>query len=227
VAIPSERALKSLFEAGLTNFLYLCSCVTYQDQSKRKETRMTLFYVCTNIQCGHTFQDPAVANTGVGVSMDTSSWSIKYSHYRNMSSLISYITNSLCKPSLLTDWRQSLSLKTIMGNQKGARGWRLSYLSQYGITRSRRAPNLIVHRQPNEQVFSRMFHKLLYYTIARSSGRSWPNKKSLIVNFISSWMSKESIELCTSQLHFATAPRTKSRTKRLGRVLQKWWLYHL
>jgi Transcription factor S-II (TFIIS) len=49
------------------------SCVTYQDQSKRKETRMTLFYVCTNTACGHTFQDPAVVNAGqTGMSMDTS-----------------------------------------------------------------------------------------------------------------------------------------------------------
>jgi len=48
-------------------------CVTYQDQSKRKETRMTLFYVCTNTACGHTFQDPAVVNAGqAGMSMDTS-----------------------------------------------------------------------------------------------------------------------------------------------------------
>ncbi|CCA73880.1 probable DNA-directed RNA polymerase II 14.5 kDa polypeptide [Serendipita indica DSM 11827] len=37
-------------------------CVTYQDQSKRKETRMTLFYVCTAPHCGYTFQDPALVN---------------------------------------------------------------------------------------------------------------------------------------------------------------------
>ncbi|KZT35187.1 hypothetical protein SISSUDRAFT_1009045 [Sistotremastrum suecicum HHB10207 ss-3] len=30
--------------------------VYFQDQSKRKHTRMILFYVCTN--CGHTFEDP-------------------------------------------------------------------------------------------------------------------------------------------------------------------------
>ncbi|KAG8759457.1 DNA-directed RNA polymerase II core subunit rpb9 [Ceratobasidium sp. 428] len=33
--------------------------VYYQDQSKRTETRMTLFYVCTN--CGHNFIDPKLA----------------------------------------------------------------------------------------------------------------------------------------------------------------------
>jgi len=31
-------------------------CVFYQDQSKRKETRMILFYVCC--KCGHNFMDP-------------------------------------------------------------------------------------------------------------------------------------------------------------------------
>ena len=31
------------------------SAVFYQDQSKRKETRMILFYVCT--RCNHNFQD--------------------------------------------------------------------------------------------------------------------------------------------------------------------------
>ncbi|QRV99126.1 transcription elongation factor S-II [Ceratobasidium sp. AG-Ba] len=34
--------------------------VFYQDQSKRTETRMTLFYVCTN--CGHNFIDPKLAD---------------------------------------------------------------------------------------------------------------------------------------------------------------------
>jgi len=32
--------------------------VFYQDQSKRKETRMILFYVCT--RCNHNFQDKLV-----------------------------------------------------------------------------------------------------------------------------------------------------------------------
>ncbi|KZO90155.1 hypothetical protein CALVIDRAFT_569314 [Calocera viscosa TUFC12733] len=32
--------------------------VTFQDQGKRKETRMTLFYVC--LQCGHAYVDPGV-----------------------------------------------------------------------------------------------------------------------------------------------------------------------
>ncbi|TFK28120.1 DNA-directed RNA polymerase II [Coprinopsis marcescibilis] len=32
--------------------------VFYQDQSKRKETRMILFYVCT--KCNHTFMDPSL-----------------------------------------------------------------------------------------------------------------------------------------------------------------------
>ena len=34
------------------------SAVYYQDQSKRKETRMILFYVCC--KCNHTFLDPAL-----------------------------------------------------------------------------------------------------------------------------------------------------------------------
>ncbi|PVF98376.1 hypothetical protein CPB86DRAFT_784820 [Serendipita vermifera] len=45
-------------------------CVTYQDQSKRKETRMTLFYVCTNLGCGYAFQDPALM-AKEGAQMDT------------------------------------------------------------------------------------------------------------------------------------------------------------
>lgn len=32
--------------------------VYFQDQSKRKETRMILFYVCT--RCNHSFTDPSV-----------------------------------------------------------------------------------------------------------------------------------------------------------------------
>ncbi|KZV82918.1 hypothetical protein EXIGLDRAFT_839746 [Exidia glandulosa HHB12029] len=32
--------------------------VFYQDQSKRNETRMTLFYACCS--CGHSFTDPAI-----------------------------------------------------------------------------------------------------------------------------------------------------------------------
>ncbi|PCH35776.1 hypothetical protein WOLCODRAFT_140073 [Wolfiporia cocos MD-104 SS10] len=33
--------------------------VLFQDQSKRKETRMILFFVCTN--CNHSYTDPIVA----------------------------------------------------------------------------------------------------------------------------------------------------------------------
>ncbi|KAG8925245.1 DNA-directed RNA polymerase II core subunit rpb9 [Tulasnella sp. 418] len=36
--------------------------VFYQDQSKRKETRMILFYVCT--QCNHLFMDPNLKHAG-------------------------------------------------------------------------------------------------------------------------------------------------------------------
>ena len=36
----------------------VCSSVYFQDQSKRRETRMTLFYVCTN--CSTPFVDSAV-----------------------------------------------------------------------------------------------------------------------------------------------------------------------
>ncbi|KAJ6551450.1 hypothetical protein B0H19DRAFT_1211177 [Mycena capillaripes] len=32
--------------------------VLYQDQSKRKETRMILFYVC--VKCNHSFTDPSL-----------------------------------------------------------------------------------------------------------------------------------------------------------------------
>jgi hypothetical protein len=38
--------------------LLVHSAVFYQDQSKRKETRMILFYVCT--RCNHNFQDKLV-----------------------------------------------------------------------------------------------------------------------------------------------------------------------
>ncbi|PIL28848.1 transcription factor [Ganoderma sinense ZZ0214-1] len=34
------------------------SAVFFQDQSKRKETRMILFYVCT--KCNHAFTDPSL-----------------------------------------------------------------------------------------------------------------------------------------------------------------------
>ncbi|KAJ6588047.1 hypothetical protein B0H19DRAFT_1097803 [Mycena capillaripes] len=35
--------------------------VLYQDQSKRKETRMILFYVC--VKCNHSFTDPSISET--------------------------------------------------------------------------------------------------------------------------------------------------------------------
>ncbi|KAJ7474832.1 hypothetical protein FB451DRAFT_276592 [Mycena latifolia] len=34
--------------------------VLYQDQSKRKETRMILFYVC--VKCNHSFTDPSLSS---------------------------------------------------------------------------------------------------------------------------------------------------------------------
>ena len=36
----------------------LSSAVFFQDQSKRKQTRMILFYVCT--KCDHAFTDPSL-----------------------------------------------------------------------------------------------------------------------------------------------------------------------
>ncbi|KDQ18331.1 hypothetical protein BOTBODRAFT_63340 [Botryobasidium botryosum FD-172 SS1] len=36
--------------------------VFYQDQSKRTETRMILFYVC--VKCGHSFLDPSLKRRG-------------------------------------------------------------------------------------------------------------------------------------------------------------------
>jgi hypothetical protein len=36
------------------------SAVLYQDQSKRKETRMILFYVC--VKCNHSFTDPSLSS---------------------------------------------------------------------------------------------------------------------------------------------------------------------
>lgn len=39
-------------------YLVCCSSVFYQDQSKRKETRMILFFVCT--KCNHSFTDPTL-----------------------------------------------------------------------------------------------------------------------------------------------------------------------
>ncbi|KAG8977443.1 DNA-directed RNA polymerase II core subunit rpb9 [Tulasnella sp. 425] len=38
--------------------------VFFQDQSKRKETRMILFYVCTDRTCGKVFFDPALKTAG-------------------------------------------------------------------------------------------------------------------------------------------------------------------
>jgi len=38
--------------------------VFYQDQSKRKETRMILFYVCTNPTCQHVFFDQQLKTVG-------------------------------------------------------------------------------------------------------------------------------------------------------------------
>lgn len=40
--------------------LFPFSVVLYQDQSKRKETRMILFFVCT--KCDHAFSDPSLDN---------------------------------------------------------------------------------------------------------------------------------------------------------------------
>lgn len=53
------RVRTSLIIYILTNrpvVVYVDSSVFFQDQSKRRETRMILFYVCTN--CNHAFTDP-------------------------------------------------------------------------------------------------------------------------------------------------------------------------
>ncbi|KAJ7145136.1 hypothetical protein C8R43DRAFT_551395 [Mycena crocata] len=42
--------------------------VLYQDQSKRKETRMILFYVC--VKCNHSFTDPSVSDARVVAAED-------------------------------------------------------------------------------------------------------------------------------------------------------------
>ncbi|KAJ7815044.1 hypothetical protein B0H14DRAFT_1413916 [Mycena olivaceomarginata] len=39
--------------------------VLYQDQSKRKETRMILFYVC--VKCNHSFTDPTLPSDSMRV----------------------------------------------------------------------------------------------------------------------------------------------------------------
>ena len=46
----------------ITHKIGICSCVFFQDQSKRKQTRMTLFFVCA--KCSYTFTDPAVDGQG-------------------------------------------------------------------------------------------------------------------------------------------------------------------
>ncbi|EPQ51866.1 hypothetical protein GLOTRDRAFT_80865 [Gloeophyllum trabeum ATCC 11539] len=43
--------------------------VFFQDQSKRKETRMILFFVCT--KCDHSFMDPSVSTESRPEDMDT------------------------------------------------------------------------------------------------------------------------------------------------------------
>ncbi|KAF5341993.1 hypothetical protein D9611_001533 [Ephemerocybe angulata] len=58
-----EYAYSSTPTAFLTGaypgyLLFFSSAVFYQDQSKRKETRMILFYVC--VKCNFTFLDPAL-----------------------------------------------------------------------------------------------------------------------------------------------------------------------
>ncbi|KAH9077855.1 hypothetical protein EDB83DRAFT_1525961 [Lactarius deliciosus] len=62
IACPNcghEEYVLTLMHYGNTTVLLpsppVPSAVFYQDQSKRKETRMILFYVCT--RCNHNFQD--------------------------------------------------------------------------------------------------------------------------------------------------------------------------
>ncbi len=45
-----------------------CRSVYYQDQSKRKETRMILFFVCA--KCSHSFLDPNLKVSGRADDVD-------------------------------------------------------------------------------------------------------------------------------------------------------------
>jgi len=48
--------------------LVSCRSVYYQDQSKRKETRMILFFVCA--KCSHSFLDPNLKVSGRADDVD-------------------------------------------------------------------------------------------------------------------------------------------------------------
>lgn len=60
--------MPALWPRGVRSVIYLLcqlrysfvrfSAVFYQDQSKRKETRMILFFVC--VKCNHSFTDPSL-----------------------------------------------------------------------------------------------------------------------------------------------------------------------
>ena len=60
--------MKSAYRVSLLTLTKSISCISYalssavfyQDQSKRKETRMILFFVC--VKCNHSFTDPTLPN---------------------------------------------------------------------------------------------------------------------------------------------------------------------
>jgi len=69
-----SRRVRSVFlRFGLVAFVTHLShsAVFYQDQSKRKETRMILFFVCT--KCNHSFMDPSLPTDSRQEVMDEDS----------------------------------------------------------------------------------------------------------------------------------------------------------
>ncbi|KAF7377680.1 DNA-directed RNA polymerase subunit [Mycena sanguinolenta] len=66
--LGSDPTLASALEYPLSQTEF--SAVLYQDQSKRKETRMILFYVC--VKCNHSFTDPSLPsdNSRADMGMD-------------------------------------------------------------------------------------------------------------------------------------------------------------
>ncbi|KAJ7612336.1 hypothetical protein DFH06DRAFT_1243653 [Mycena polygramma] len=59
--LGTDPTLVSSFSCVL---IHSDSAVLYQDQSKRKETRMILFYVC--VKCNHSFTDPSLPSESRG-----------------------------------------------------------------------------------------------------------------------------------------------------------------
>ena len=65
MGITSEQPVITL---QLIPSLTVCRSVYYQDQSKRKETRMILFFVCA--KCSHSFLDPNLKVSGRADDVD-------------------------------------------------------------------------------------------------------------------------------------------------------------